>query len=370
MLLPRRVAAGAATGVVFPRHVSPQWVMDTSTNPIGRRAFLGSATAVAAVTVTALAAPTADATPLHHADRDRPRPSRGSVPLPDGIRPEGITSGPRTTYYVGSLADGRIVTGDLLAGTSRVLLPGATGRSLRGLRWDRRSGLVWAVGSLGADAHVYAVDPRSGAIASDTVVPGGLFLNDLVVTRDAVWVTDSRVDRLTRIPLRRSGRPAGRPPAYLALTGDWPAGDGKSINANGIRELEDGSLILNNSRVGGLWQVDPRTGRTSAIPVSGGPGIVSGDGLEIDDRTLYDVRGTGRSEVAVLRLSRRDGSWTATWVGALTDPTLDVPSTATLAGGALWAVNARFGVASPGTATYSITRLPVRPAGRREPEED
>ena len=346
--------------------------MDTSTKPIGRRAFLGSATTIATLSVTALAAPTAGAAPLHPraSEAERPGPPRGSVPLPDGIRPEGITSGPGTTYYVGSLADGRIVTGDLLAGTSRVLLPGATGRSLRGLLWDRRSGLVWAVGSLGANAHVYAVDARSGAIIQDTIVPGGLFLNDLVVTRDAVWVTDSFVDRLTRIPLRRSGRPAGRPPAYLALTGDWPTGNGTTINANGIRELDDGSLILNNSRVGGLWQVDPRTGRTSAIPVSGGPGIVSGDGLEIDDRTLYDVRGTGRSEVAVLRLSRRGGSWTATWVGALTDPTLDVPSTATLAGGALWAVNARFGVPSPGTATYSITRLPVRAAGRRGHEED
>ena len=343
--------------------------MDTSTNSVGRRAFLGSATTVAALTVTALAAPTADAAPLQRPAGERRRPPRASVPLPDGIRPEGITSGPGTTYYVGSLADGRIVTGDLLAGTSRGLLPGATGRSLRGLQWDRRAGLVWAVGSLGAVAHVYAVDARSGAIASDTVVPGGTFLNDLVVTRDAVWVTDSRVDRLTRIPLRRSGRPSGRPPAYLALSGDWPAGDGIAINANGIRELEDDSLILNNSRVGGLWQVDPRTGRTSAIPVSGGPGIVSGDGLEIHDRTVYNVRGTGRSEVAVLRLSRRGASWTATWVGALTDPTLDVPSTATLAGDALWAVNARFGVTSPDTATYSITRLPVRPGGRPEHEE-
>ena len=104
-------------------------------NSVGRRAFLGSATAVAALSVTALAAPTAGAAPLHRRARERPGPPRGSVPLPDGIRPEGITSGPGTTSYVGSLADGRIVTGDLLAGTSRVLLPGATGRSLRGLKW-------------------------------------------------------------------------------------------------------------------------------------------------------------------------------------------------------------------------------------------
>ena len=64
--------------------------------------------------------------------------------------------------------------------------------------------------------------------------------------------------------------------------------------------------------------------------------------------------------MAVLRLSRTRSGWTATWVTALTDPSLDVPSTATLAGPWLWAVNARFGVPSPGTASYWITRLPAR----------
>jgi len=37
-----------------------------------------------------------------------------------------------------------------------------------------------------------------------------------------------------------------------------------------------------------------------------------------------------------------------------------VPSTATVAGGYLWAVNARFGVPMPGQASYWITRLKRR----------
>ena len=63
----------------------------------------------------------------------------------------------------------------------------------------------------------------------------------------------------------------------------------------------------------------------------------------------------------MLRLRRTREGWSAHWLGALTDETLDVPSTATLAGGSLWAVNARFGVASPETASYWVTRLPARP---------
>jgi len=279
------------------------------------------------------------------------------VALPDGLRPEGITSGPGTTFYVGSVSDGRIVTGDLLEVGTTVLLPAATGRSLRGLFHARDTGLVWAVGSLGAEAHVWAVDDTTGAVVEDITVPGGAFLNDLVVTERAVWVTDSRVDRLTRIALNRRGLPRGTPPTFVLLTGEWPAFNG-STAANGIRELPDGSLVLNNSTAGGLWRVNPRTGVTREIEVRGGPGLVGGDGLVLRGRTLYNVRGSGPNQVSVLRLSRRDGRWVANWRVALFDETLDVPSTATFAAGSLWAVNARFGIASPDTASFWVTRLP------------
>ena len=177
-------------------------------------ATAGSATAATTSTTTATTKSTAHS--AHSA------PAR--IPLPDGIRPEGITSGPGCTYYVGSLADGRIVTGDVRARRHRTLLPGATGRSLRGLFRDARTGLVWAVGNVGDVAHVWAVNGRSGRIISDTVVPGGLFLNDLVVTRDRVWVTDSNVDRLVGVPIGRRGYPAGGRLTVLPLRGGWPTG--------------------------------------------------------------------------------------------------------------------------------------------------
>lgn len=313
----------------------------------------GAITLAAATAATALTVPA-------HADPRRSPGAPETVALPDGIRPEGITSGPGTTYYVGSLADGRIVTGDLLTASVSVLLPGAAGRQVRGLYRDSRSGLVWAAGNVGAEGHVWAVDGSTGAVVADVVVPGARFLNDLVATADAVWVTDSRVDRLTAIAVTAGGRPTGASPATLPLGGAWPAGDGVAVNANGIRELSDGWLVLNNSRTGGLFQVDPSTGRAVAIPVSGGPGLVGGDGLELVGSTLYDVRGSGQHEVSVLDLVATPTGWAARWRGARSDDTLDVPSTATVAGGWLWAVNARFGVASPGTARYWISRLPAR----------
>lgn len=247
-----------------------------------------------------------------------------------------------------------------MQGTLEVLLPGAAGRSLRGLYYDARSGLVWAVGSQGAEGHVWAVNTTTKAVTVDVTVPGAAFLNDLVITPSTVWFTDSRVDLLTGVSLDAAGLPTGAPLTDLPLTGAWPAGPGTGINANGIRALSDGTLILNNSRVGGLWAVDPATGVAAAIPITGGPGIIGGDGLVLDGDVLYNVRGSGPGEVSVLLLSHTASGWTARWAGARSDETLDVPSTATMAGGWLWAVNARFGVASPGTAAYWITRLPAR----------
>lgn len=280
------------------------------------------------------------------------------IQLPDGLRPEGITSGPGQRFYVGSLTDGRILTGSLKGGPTRVLLAGATGRSIRGLFYDARSKLVWAAGSLGTEAHVWAVHRRTGAVVSDTVVPEAVFLNDLVATRSAVWVTDSRLDRLTRIALRRNGLPTtGEAPTFLALRGGWPGFDGANIAANGVRALPDGSLILNHSTSGGLWRVDPCSGVATEIPVVGGPRIVGGDGLDRRGKLLINVRGGGTNQVSVLTLKRKSDSWVAVWKKSLTDPSLDVPSTATIRGNKVYAVNARFGVASPETAKYWVTPL-------------
>src|ERR671920_2359995 len=268
----------------------------------GRRLVLATTTVLASFAL--VLSGTSPATAHDRSSDSHPRPAR-TVALPDGFRPEGIASGPGTTYYAGSMADGSIVNGDLRRGTSRVLVPGADDqRQVRGMQRDRRTGLLWATGNVGQVSHVWAVSTRTGRIVRDVVVPGAGFLNDLVVTRRAVWVTDSRVDRLTRIALGRRGAPTSAAPTFLPITGAWPGG-GTQTRAIGIRRLSRGHLVLDHSSAGGLWDVNTRTGLVRAIPVSG--------------VTLT-------------------------------------------AGDVLWAVNARFGVASPETADYWIT--PLRPARR------
>ncbi|WP_413248883.1 SMP-30/gluconolactonase/LRE family protein [Sinomonas flava] len=332
-----------------PRPQSPA-VASALGRPLARRTVLGAAVAGAAVALAGA--------PHAAADPGRTVPAPETVALPAGFQPEGITSGPGTRFYVGSLADGRILTGDLLTGETSTLWAGSPGRSLRGLRFDPRTGYLWAVGNDAEGSKVWALDGGSGQVAAVTPVADTAFLNDLDFADDGVWVTDSFGDQLALVRLTPNGEPASVPAERLALGGDWPGGSG--FRANGVRTLPDGSLVLNNSSAGGLWRVPLPSGEVQPIPVSGGPGIVSGDGLELRGSTLYNVRGTGGNEVAVLRLNRPRGAWSATWVGDRTDATLDVPSTATLAGGWLWAVNARFGVTSPETAAYWITQLPAR----------
>lgn len=325
-----------------------------------RRGLSVLAVAAAASTALTITSPVSAAVPTgssHAAVSAAPTLQPAVIALPAGLQPEGITSS-GSRYFVGSLNDGRIVTGSLSrSGGSTVLLPGATGRQLRGLQYDSGTGWVWAVGNVGTVAHVWAVDARTGRITSDTVIPGGGFLNDLVVTRTAVWVTDSRVERLTRIGLTRLGRPAGQAPTFLPLGGAWPGTQAGGLSANGIRQLDAGHVVLDHSTAGGLWAVDLRTGTAVAIPVTGGPAITGGDGLERRGSTLFVVRGTSNTSVAELVLRQSRSGWTARWRTLLTDPTLDVPSTATWALGRLFAVNARFGTPSPATADYFVTRL-------------
>jgi hypothetical protein len=325
-------------------------------------AALGAAPALAAPAPAAVTAVTAAAAPAV-APAATPATRHGrvdQVALPTGFQPEGIASIGRT-FFSGSLADGRIWRGDLVTGKGRVLVPGVAGRSLRGMQVDRRTGLLWATGSEGSTGIVLAVDTRTGAIVRRIGVPGAGFLNDLVVTRRTVWVTDSNVDRLTAVGLGRHGRPAAAPARFLPLTGDWPATAPGQFGANGIRALPGGPLVLNNTAAGGLYAVDRSTGHVRRIPVAGTPAIRSGDGLELVGNRLYVVRGTGGSDVTVVRLRATRHGWTGTVTGVLTDPRLDVPSTATAALHRLWAVNARFGVPSPQTAAYSAVALPLTP---------
>jgi hypothetical protein len=168
-------------------------------------------------------------------------------------------------------------------------------------------------------------------------------------------VTDSFNPQLVRIPLPADGSlPSADSATLLPVSGVAETG---GPNLNGI-VAKRGVLIVAQSSTGELFRVDPTTGDATPINIGDNVTLGSVDGLELQGRTLYAVRNT--NVVTVVRLDSQFASGTV--LGDITDPGLDVPTTATVAAGRLWAVNARFGtMPPPPDKEYWITQLPLRP---------
>lgn len=278
------------------------------------------------------------------------------IDLPDGFQPEGVTSGFISRLYVGSIADGAIWRGSARTGTGRILVPGVTGRQAAGIHLDWR-GRLWVAGANNHTVRVY--NALTGRLLETFTFPTAGFINDLAITRRAVYATDSNNQQLAVIPFGRFGRlPDPSKASLLPLTGDYVVGSG--FNANGI-VARGGWLIIDQTNTGKLFRIDPRTGATKQID-TGGYSVANGDGLALRNGRLYAVRNQDNL-VAVLNLG--SDLLSASLVGEITSPAppnnLDVPTTATFALGKLWVVNARFNTTPSATTPYWITRLPLTP---------
>lgn len=296
-----------------------------------------SATSLAAVVSAALLAAPSSALA-------GPGPDR--IELVTGSQPEGIAAGPGTTFFAGARSDGAVYVGDVRTGDVELLVPGDGQGPAVGMLYDERSGLLWVAGGNGGDITAY--DAETGAEVFRAVIEGAGFLNDVAITRDAVYVTDSFGDALTAVALDRNGQPTGDV-SPLALQ-DYEAPGGFGLN--GIRELPGGDLVVVSAGV--LYRVDPDTGATQVIDVD--VDLEGGDGLELRGNQLYVVNGYGGDEVVVLRLQGDSARTT----GVLADEDLDRPTTGALTGGSLYVVNGRFSIADDPETEFYVTELGLR----------
>jgi hypothetical protein len=288
---------------------------------------------------------------------------KAQIELPNGFFPEGIESGRGTSFFVGSLIDGAIWRGDLRTGSGAVLAPGETGQVSVGIAYEASRDRLWVAGGgpgfgLGVgDVRVY--DASSGALLATFFPPGDVgALNDVAITHDAVYVTDSFKAQLVVIPLPADGSlPSEDAAKLLPVSGVTQTG---GPNLNGI-VAKSGVLLVAETSTGKLFRVDPDTGIAAAVDL-GGELLPGPDGLELRGNTLYVV---GGGLVTVVRLGARLASGVV--LGVITDPgepnnpLLDVPTTATVAAGRLWVVNARFTTPPTPDTEYWITQLPLRP---------
>ncbi len=262
------------------------------------------------------------------------------ISLPDDFQPEGIAIGRGTSFYAGSLADGSIYKGDLYTGTGSVLVPPEAGRLIAGLYVDTCSNILFAAGTLSGQG--FAFDAGNGALLAvyqlATDFPS--LINDVVVTRDAAYFTDSFQPFMYRVPLGPFGKlPDESSVERIPLGGEFVQVPGPFVfNSNGIEASSNGRwLLMINSNRSELYRVHPRTG--NAIKIDLGDGNLDyGDGLCLRGRTLYVVQNR-LNQIAVIRLA--PDFTRGTIASTITDPAFTVPTTVDRFGPWLYAVNSQ-----------------------------
>src|ERR687891_205041 len=178
-----------------------------------------------------------------------------TIALPPEFRPEGIASGPKDSFYVGSIPQGSVYRGSYRTGEGDVLVPPHPGRNHIGLKVDRRHDRLFVAG--GPSKGIYVYDSETGADVASFSLPDAGFVNDVVLTKRAAYFTDSQVQRLYRVPIGKDGSLGAL--ELLPITGEFQFGPG--FNANGIEALPGGkTLIVVQSGPGKLFAVDAASG--------------------------------------------------------------------------------------------------------------
>lgn len=284
------------------------------------------------------------------------RPFPDVIRLSDGFRPEGIAIGTGTTFYTGSLGGQGIDRGDLRTGVvENSFIPGVVAgatRTFTGMKVDDR-GRLWVAG--GGSGFGYVFDATTGAqrASFQFATPSQdspTFINDVIVTKDAAWFTDSQRPVLYRVAIGPNGEIGTVTTVNLTGKVEFVAG----FNLNGIAATPNGStLIVVNSTTGKLYTIDTTTIATREIGL-GGATMTTGDGILLHGRTLYVVRNR-MNQIAVVRLAPDLSSGTV--VDVITSTAFDVPTTIARHGSALYAVNARFTTPPTADTRYTAVRV-------------
>ena len=267
------------------------------------------------------------------------RPFPDFIALPADFGPEGIAVGNGSTFYAGSLAAatrGQILVGDLRTGETATLVPG-DGVPATGIKHDARSNLLFVARAASGMGTVF--DAGSGDIvASYQFHAAPTFVNDVVITREAAYFTDTQAAFLYRVALGPAGEPAADfTEIPLPVT----------FRTNGIAATPDGEHLFVIATAQ-LYRLDTAT-HTPVLVDLGVETLPNADGLLLDGKTLYVVQNV-RNRIAVVELSPDYVSGAV--VRFITEPFTSnpdtkVPTTIAEFGDALYAVTAGFAAPTP-----------------------
>ncbi|MEJ8567761.1 hypothetical protein [Elongatibacter sediminis] len=255
---------------------------------------------------------------------------------------------------------------NLRSGEGEVLVPAEPGFDLftdcykLGMRVDRRSNYLFVAGCQNGNAYVFDADSGEELMQYQLAPELSTVINDLTITRDAVYFTDSFQPFLYRLPLG----PGGRLPAHadaatvIPLSDDFINADPFCCAGNGIVSTPDGkTLVVGHSNNAQLFKVDPATGDSVEIivdpPLSGFL-----DGIALHDNVLFIMTPSFGPEPEMVQVVVLDDDLlTGQRVGFLTDDSLDGVASGGIFGDSIYVNNARyFDFPQPDTE-YWVTRL-------------
>ena len=280
------------------------------------------------------------------------------IPMPSGSGPESIVIAEGSLAYVSSLKTGAVFLVDLKTGANEVFLP-PLGPTAVGLGLDEHRRLFVCGGVDGSLSVVDTADRsvirryRLGAEQS--------FINELIITPEAVWVTDSFQPVLYRLPLGPGGAlPAEDEVGRIPLSGEIAYQMGETFaecfNANGISPTPDRTgILIVQTNTGKLFRVDPASGHTALVDL-GGEDVLWGDGLVLENRTLHVVQNLSNT-VSVIELDSAgtSGKVLERW----SDPRFDTPTAMVRFGNRFYLSNARFTTPDAETADFRIISRPA-----------
>jgi len=247
------------------------------------------------------------------------------------------------TFFAGDLFAGDIFRGDVRAGTASLFIDAPAGRQALGMKVDVAHHLLFVAGGFTGQAYVY--DTRTGATVATYQMgtPGSSIINDVALTPQGAWFTDSAQAHLLFVPVSGNGQPG----AFVTLPVTGPAADtGDAFNLNGIAATPSGhTLIVAHSGNAELYTVDPQTGASALIA---GVSVPNVDGIVLRGRDVWAVQNFS-NQITRWRLDAHLTS--GVLAQTITSPLFEVPTTAALFGNVLAAVNAKFDTGLPPTAT-------------------
>jgi len=265
-----------------------------------------------------------------------------TIVLPGATSAEGIAVGRGSSFYAGDLFTGDIYRGDLQRQTAQLFVDAPAGRMALGMKVDQSGNLLFVAGGFTGQGYVY--DAATGAtLAVYQFAPAGGIINDVAITRQGAWFTDSAQPKLYFVPVLNGGNPGPFP--TLTVTGPAAAITGQ-FNLNGIAATPNGeTLIVGHSGTGRLYTVNPLTGASAEIANVSVPNV---DGILLEAGRLWAVQNFS-NQISEVRLSPDLTSGVVEKV--ITSSRFQVPTTVARHGGDLAVVNGKFDTGMPPTAS-------------------